>query len=595
MCGLLGFIDKKRRLSDWECETLWRQMISTIEHRGGDANGAYRLLNVTLAHTRLRILDINTRSDQPFYSNQLAAVLTFNGQIFNHLELRSQLCGHFSYETSSDTETLLYSYARWGPSCVELLRGMFAFAIFEPHDFQVTLGVDRLGIKPLYYLNNDDWFAWSSEVKALLLVPGVRALLDRSAIHEFLVYRSVSGNKTMFDGIRRMLPSQMLIYDVRKDTTHEWTYWRPESIERTDDKSTTVDEVRNVLFQSVKEHVVADVPFGIQLSGGLDSTLVAHFSKATISHRDELHSFCIGPTDPGWAEFEYARCAASAIGTIHHEVRFNELMFSRLLENATLHHDEPLNHPNTVPMMLLSQEARGYVKVLISGEGADELFGGYRRYMRFLESQLSVGHLMESNKFNSVGLARSVVRGVGDLLPAERMAVCRAIVERDAAQQLTLYDIHFYLPGLLLRQDKMGMAANLEVRVPYLDHRVIELALKLPDEQKITTCHTKVILRAAAKGLIPEAIIDRAKRGFGLPISQWLKNQTGLGRLFQQIIIDEQRRDFLNYVVISQLYQEHRAGNQDNSDILWPLLALEVWCRCFLDDDDLEELWAPAN
>jgi asparagine synthase (glutamine-hydrolysing) len=467
---------------------------------------------------------------------------------------------------------------------VHALRGMYAFGIWDKRERRIVLGVDFLGIKPLYYLNDENWFAWSSEVKPLLLLPGVIASLDESALHEFVCYRSLSGARTMFKGIYRLTPSQILVYDPARDLLESSTHWHPEAFALAS-QTVPVEEVRETLRESVREHARADVPIGVQLSGGLDSSLVARLLRDALPRDYALHSYCIGPTDSGFGEFGYARRAARAAGTIHHEIRFDATTFAQSLHKATLHLDEPLNHPNTVPLMHLAGAARSEVKVLFSGEGADELFCGYKRHARFLREPASVARLAGSNQVNHIDLANSVFRRPGHELAPERLSFARAVSDASPARQLTLYDLHHHLPALLLRQDKMGMSANLEIRVPYLDKRLVEMALALTDSQKITASNRKVALRAAAAGAIPRSIAGRLKRGFGLPVSRWLRSPVGLGPMLERLLLDERRRTFLNYAAIARLYAEHQGQSKDNSDILWPLLSLEVWCRCFLDGE----------
>ena len=591
MCGILGFVDKRCRLSDREHEQLWRQMVSLVSHRGGEGEGVYRSSQVTLAHTRLRILDLDARSDQPFASAQCGAVLTFNGQIYNHLTLKAELARHFTYATRSDTETLLYAYALWGRGFVKKLRGMYAFAIWDVADRQLTLGVDPLGIKPLYYLDNKDWFAWSSEVKPLLVLPGVRPVLDEAALHEFMCYRSLTGARTMFAGIRRLKPAQILAYDARNGVMQPQTHWTPPPVDLTDGCASS-DEVREALRTSVLEHAPADVPVGIQLSGGLDSSLIARLLRDALPRDYELHSFCVSPLESGWSEFGYARRAAKVAGTIHHEILFDDLIFADLLHKATFHLDEPINHPNTVPLMHLAVEARKSVKVLFSGEGADELFCGYKRHVRFLRDRPTPDRLCGSNRVNTIEVADSVLRHRSAHVDTERFALASEVGGASPARQLMLYDLSHHLPAHLLRQDKMGMAANLEIRVPFLDMRLVELALTLPDEHKIVAGAGKLALRRAGNGLIPRAILRRPKRGFGLPVGRWLRNPVGLGGMLKRVLLDEQRRSFLNYAQVRTLYADHQASVRDNSDILWPLLSLEIWCRCFLDG---QETWKPSD
>jgi asparagine synthase (glutamine-hydrolysing) len=584
MCGVLGFVDKRRRLGDAEHDRLCRRMMATIAHRGGEGSGVHRVSNITLAHTRLRILDLDARSDQPFASPQSRAVLTFNGQIYNHLALKAELAKHFKYRTASDTETLLYAYSQWGRRFVDKLRGMFAFGIWDKDGDQIVLGVDHLGIKPLYYLNSDDWFAWSSEVKPLLLLPGVRPTLDESALHEFTCYRSLTGSRTMFEGIRKIAPAQLLVYDIRRGGIQRHTYWQPEAPDLKD-RPATAGELREALHASVAEHAPADVPVGIQLSGGLDSSLLARLMRSVLPKDYELHSYCIGPHERSWGEFSYARDAAKAAKTIHHEIRFDDEIFAGSLHKATKHLDEPINHPNTVPLMLLADQARKSVTVLFSGEGADELFCGYKRHVRFLRERSTAARLAGSNRVNSIALANAVFRDRAFDVGAERQAFAQSVLKDSPAQQLTLYDLHHHLPSLLLRQDKMGMAANLEIRVPYLDNRLINVALALSDDQKIAHDDRKRVLKDIGKACLPQSVLRRQKRGFGLPVARWLRGRGALGRMFQGLLLDDRRRSFLNYAAIGQLYGEHQNGSADNSDVLWPLLSLEIWCRCFLDGE----------
>jgi len=584
MCVVLGFVDKRRRLGDREHGKLCQRMLATIAHRGGEGIGVHRFSNVTLAHTRLRILDLDPRSDQPFASPQCQSVLTFNGQIYNHLALKAELANHFDYRTASDTETLLYAYALWGQRFVDRLRGMFAFGIWDKSSEQILLGVDHLAIKPLYYLDTENWFAWSSEVKPLLLLPGVRPELDESVLHEVICYRSLSGSRTMFEGIRKIAPAELLVYDTRRDAIQRRRYWQPQ-VPASRGQSATVDELRKALHASMVEHAPADVPVGVQLSGGLDSSLLARLMRDVLPASYELHSYCIGPHERSWSEFSYARAAAKAAKTIHHEIRFDDEAFAGALHKATQHLDEPIDHPNTVPLMLLAAQARRSVTVLLSGEGADELFCGYKRHVRFLRAPSTAARLAESNRVNSIALVNAVLRDRAVEAGAQRHAFAESVLGATPARQLTLYDLQHHLPSLLLRQDKMGMAANLEIRVPYLDNRLVNAALALADDRKIVHDERKRVLKDIGESCLPKSVLRRQKRGFGLPVARWLRPHGALSRMFQHLLLDEQRRSFLNYATIRRLYLEHQAGTADNSDVLWPLISLEVWCRCFLDGE----------
>lgn len=580
MCGIIGFIDKKNSLSKPEKEKIATAMLQEIEYRGRDSFGVSIDGLVTIGHRRLAIIDISKKANQPFSNTSRTLIVSYNGEIFNHLELR-RLIDKQVYQTTSDTETFLCLYEKLRDQSFGLIRGMFAVSFFDKIKKEIVVAVDRFGIKPLYYINTPDWFAWSSESKTFNFLPGVSFSLNENRLFEYGVFRTISGSGTLLNGVSRLKPGELIRYDIKNKSISTSSYSYAE---------VRHDTVENLLKSSVSEHILSDVPIGFQLSGGVDSGLISALATKYLKQK-EVHSFSIGLADQKWNEFDYSRLVAKQIKTEHHEIKFSQQEFCELLPTSTYHLDEPISYPNTVPMMILAREARKYVKVLLSGEGADEIFGGYLRYNKLIREKLSPDALTFSNSFCSPEEISEafILNGNQDIF--ERDALIESIKECTSAYKLCLYDLKTFLPSLLLRQDKMGMASNLENRFPFLDPRLVTVALELPDKQKFTVTETKIGLKKIARKYLLENIVNRKKIGFGLPIANWLKDTSGLGKylnLFKEPTIE---RRYLNYNLISERIHEHVSGKKDNSELLWILITLEVWARIFIDGVKPNEIW----
>ena len=592
MCGITGFVDKKGKLSQEEKNKLLEKMLASIRHRGNDGAGVYVHGSVAIAHARLSIIDLSKTADQPMQNDNDDIVLSFNGELYDHQNIRKELEKKHKFHTShSDTETLLRAYEEWGEDCVGKFRGMFAFSVYDLIREHIFLAVDRFGIKPLYYVDTQDWFAWSSEIKSLLLLPGVTRDMNNEVLGEHMIFRSIAGPQTLFKNIYKILPGESLRYIIKDNSVVKKTYWRLNEYKFLFASSDRQAEITRLLKRSVAEHMLADVPVGVQLSGGVDSSLISALVKQVIPKDQELHSFSIGLSEPEWNEFPHSRLVAKMLGTVHHEIIFTEEDFCRSLPIATYHLDEPINHSHSVPMMLLAEYAAKHVKVLMSGEGADEVFGGYRRYVDLLNSNPTLESIMLSSAFSQEKSVQPFMSGIFNADLSFRGRLLNDMKSDDPYYQVAIYDLATYVTPLLLRQDKMGMRSTLENRVPFLDHDLVLSGLHLNDYEKIERGEAKALLKKIASEFLPNEIIYRPKVGFGQPISAWLRNENGLGRYLRLLSAPKIERSFFNYVAINSVINAHLSGVEDNSGALWTLLNLELWMQIFFDGKSPESIW----
>ena len=585
MCGVAGFFDKKRALDGLRRRQLIERMIERIEHRGRDGRGFYADERVALGHVRLSILDTTERGAQPFYSDDLLQVLSYNGEIYNFREINNSLLRERQMHSACDTETLLCTWQIEGEEALKRFKGMFAFSLYDAKNATIVLAVDRFGIKPLYYVDTPDWFAWASEAKALLALPGVRAKPREDAFSEYFVFRQISGGATLFEGIKKLEPAELLRYDLGAQRFATRRFWdiRNETIRPSEKPQ---DELLGLLRGSVREHLVSDATVGAQLSGGVDSSLVTALAS---KEKKGLHTFSIGLADEGWNEFRFSRKVAESCGTTHHEILFSEEDFCDLLPELTYYNDEPISHSHSIPMFLLAKEARSFGKVLLSGEGADEVFFGYTRYVRLARLPKPTDEdILFINAFMRPRDARRILsRFESECATERRRALLVETRDIHWTQRVSHYEFLTYLPSLLLRQDKMGMAANLENRVPFLDHQLAAFGFFLTPRYKISTQDAKLLLKEIAGAMLPREGVYRPKVGFGLPIGEWLRNPHGLGRYLH--LLREGRRAFLNHAAVEALIEEHLRG-EDRTEQLWMLITLELWTRIFIDGENAKTL-----
>ncbi|MCW1960317.1 MAG: asparagine synthase (glutamine-hydrolyzing) [Mycobacterium sp.] len=604
VCGIAGI----RRLdgAPIDRETLVR-MAALLRHRGPDATGIWHEGPVGMAHTRLSIIDLQG-SQQPMASPDGQRHLVFNGEILNYRELRGLLT--YPFRTEGDTEVLLAVYDKYGPAGVEKLRGQFAYAIHDQQTGVTHLFRDRLGILPLYYYLDNRQFAFASEVKALLPLID-RPEVDEDSLHDYLAHRTVPSPDTLIRGVHKVPQGHHLVVDADGRMTLS-PYWQL-PVEPAGRKISDADAVRLVdegLRSSVREALVADVPVGVYLSGGVDSSLLTAMTRR--ENPDQvLHTFGASFNDERYDENSWARKVAGLAGTTHHEVVVTAEDFMSNWSKLSWHRDGPLSEPADVAIYRLAQLAREQVKVVLSGEGSDELFGGYPKYAfaaatRWLGALPSGGLLSRLERSLPADKAklRIAVRALAERGHDERMrgwfapfnhAERRQLVGRPAARptpiayrtgrgdslRRMLYgDTCVWLAdNLLERGDRMSMAASLETRPPFLDYRLVELAFDLPSSVKTRGRTTKWVLKEVARRYLPDDVVDRPKIGFKVPLDRWFRH--GLRDMAYDLLTGPS-----SYVgatfdpgVVASLLSDHSSGVRDEESRIWTLLSLEVWHR----------------
>lgn len=624
MCGICGLIAfDGERIEDLHLA----QMTSRLQHRGPDDSGIFVKDNVGLGHTRLSIIDLSPSGHQPMFDAARGVVIVFNGEIYNYRELRKELLDEGApLSSQSDTEVILYLYQKYGPDCVRQLRGMFAFAIWDRRKKHLFAARDRAGIKPFYYYCDHRRFAFASEIKAILSLKDLDLDLSLPAIATFFTYGHSFAPQTIFEKIQKLPPGHWMIVNGREVKLRR--YWSvPAQVTNSDGNfSRCTTELLDSLRDAVRCHLIADVPVGIFLSGGIDSSLIAALAAQQSS--GPIQTFSVGFDVGGYySELDDARKVAIQIGSDHHELVVTSFDVPALLEKLVWHYDEPFADAACMPTYLISEFARRSVKVVLSGEGGDEVFGGYRRYITQL---LSAHYLLlawafrKNSPFRRALESRKGFRRVKKVLesvdypdPPERYAHWLTVFTTDLREQLfagglkdfdatfdgaEIYRRHFaeagadpvnrllhvdmetWLPDTYLEKvDKATMAASLEARVPLLDHHVVEFAFALPGKYKISAFRKKFLLRAAAANLLPKSILNKPKHGFAVPLDEWFRGP--LTAYVKEILLDSQfaARGYFSSAAIESLLKRHEQRQNDYGTHIWQLLNFELWHRCFLD------------
>jgi asparagine synthase (glutamine-hydrolysing) len=630
MCGIVGIVN----LNSGESvdETRLTCMRDVLRHRGPDGEGLFVSGPVGLGHRRLAIVDV-AGGHQPMANEDESVWVVLNGEIYNHDGLRPglQAKGH-RYRTLSDTETILHLYEEEGDRCVERLQGMFAFAVWDRPRQRLLLARDRLGIKPLYYAVTDHELLFASEIKAILVASSRRPALNEAILPEFLATRFVASEETFFRGIRKLLPGHTLSWS-RADGFRTRRYWRlPDAIDETQvPLHQAAQEVRAKLEAVVRSHLMSDVPLGLFLSGGIDSSGLAALMAPMTA--EPIRTFAVGFSEPDANELAYARLVARAVGAEHREVLVSPSEFFAALPELIWHEDEPIAFSSSVPLYFVSRLARQHVKVVLTGEGADELFLGYNRYRvtawneRFGRAywRLAPRPLRQGIGAAVHGLPRQLRRYLERTALAlepspralffenfavfpeklQRQLVAPAVLDgRDpyggalacyaeapggTLERMSHADLQTYLVELLMKQDQMSMAASIESRVPFLDHEFVEYVSAMSARFKINGWRTKVVLREALRGLIPDPILTRRKMGFPVPVGRWLRGP--FWPVVQEFVLSPRAlgRGLFQPSALRQLGEEHRTGTWDHGDRLWLLINLEIWQRVFLDGEGLPQ------
>lgn len=624
MCGIAGKISEAGAVDP----ALIGRMCEVVTHRGPDSRGIFCDGNVGLGVQRLAVVDLET-GDQPVFNEDRSVVVVFNGEIYNHHELRAELArsGH-RFSTRSDTEVIVHLYEDFGDEFVSQLRGMFALALWDARESRLLLARDRIGKKPLYYAfqNNSLWFA--SEPKSILQDPSVPRDVDYAAVDAFLHYQYVPDAYCAFSSLSKLPPAHLLAFEGGRLTTRR--YWRLSYTpkERLADED-ACELIRERLLEATKVRLRSDVPLGAFLSGGVDSSAVVAAMARQVSGR--LKTFTIGFPVGSFDEREYGRDVAQIFDTDHHEFVV-EPDIVELLPRLAWHYGEPFADQSAIPSFYLAKLTRSHVTVALNGDGGDESFGGYRRYagndvarrLAWIPSRVArlgaavlertgTGSSQDTTRARSLRLMQAI-----QLDPGMRYAMWMACINR--RERLALYtpsfqaqlsddrserviselyeesgaptlierlldvDVQSYLPGqLLVKMDIASMANSLEVRSPFLDHHFMETAARLSLSSKIANGRQKRLLKDAVREWLPGHILDRPKRGFTMPIALWLRRD--LRDLPAEVLLDgrTEARGLFRSDAIQRLIAEHQRGKRDNSNKLWALIQLELWFRTYID------------
>ncbi len=624
MCGIAGVIEPPYHGA--ASSTVLEAMCRVIRHRGPDASGIHIDDRVGLGSQRLAIIDL-ADGNQPICNEDGSIWVVQNGEIYNHVAVRRELekRGHRFRTSHADTEVLVHAYEEWGESFAEHLEGMFAIAVWDARAQQLVLVRDRIGIKPLYFCWRNGRLIFASEIKAILEHPAAERGIDPQSVYDYLGWEFVPGPATMYRDIKKLMPGHLLVWKNESIGVHQWWDISYEPVEASTEEYER--RIRDGLRESVGKRLMSDVPLGVFLSGGMDSTAVlAQVAELTT---EKIRTFTIGYADPSFSELEYAHYAAKHYGTEHRDVII-EPITPDLIERCVWHLDEPMTDLSAMPLYLLCNAAREDVAVCLSGEGGDEVFVGYDRYVAskidrdwsvvpsFLRRGL-IGPLVDRlpdqrQKKGAINMLKRFMQG--SAMPAEAGAMrwqyfssaeqdallfnerfrtqiqadpfgpmLRALEGKNFPTQLDreLYtDLRFTMPdSVLMKVDKMSMASSLEVRVPFLDHHLVEYAATLPASVRFPRLDRRAIYRSAVAPLLPEKILKRGKQGYSLPIKNWLREDLKdwmIGLFNESDLI----REYLCREYIDRMIGEHMAMTHNHNHTLWALINLELWHRVYI-------------
>jgi asparagine synthase (glutamine-hydrolysing) len=620
MCGIAGYVSHS---PDAGLSAALRDMADAIAHRGPDDAGYFEVPfgdghRVGLAHRRLSIIDLST-GHQPLGNEDGSIQIVFNGEVYNFQELRRELeaTGH-RFSTHSDTETIVHAYEQWGDDCVTRFRGMFAFALWDGPRKRLLLARDRFGKKPLFLYEADGLLLFASEIKSILAFPGVKVSPDETAIWDYFAYRYVPAPATLFQGIRKLMPGCIGVWE--RGRLVERRYWSPPDREPRAAGSVPEDPIgafMEHLEEAVRIRMVADVPFGAFLSGGIDSSAVV----ALMSRHSTLpvKTFSVGFASAGYSELDYARVISQQFRTDHRELTVDAEHLIEQLPALTRYRDAPVAEPTDIPIYLLSREAGKTVKMVLTGEGSDEVLAGYpkHRFERYVRANLLLPGFLRHGliaplvhalpyRFHraktavvNLGLERfeeRMPRWFGALSGAERQALVAlpspgtktgeyqfdTSPSNSTLRRILYFDQTSWLPdNLLERGDRMTMAASLEARMPFMDHELAAFVSALPDNFRVRRGTTKWLLREGMKRILPRSILERPKVGFRVPINEWFRT-TMRDYLYDHLIgADSGTAHYYHRPALLRVFEEHAVGRQNHEKLLWSMLNLELWWRSY--------------
>jgi len=631
MCAIAGIVkfDPRERVE----RSRLVHMADVQQHRGPDGAGLWLDGCVGLAHRRLAIIDV-AGGHQPMSNEDDSVWIVFNGEIYNHAGLRREMqrAGH-RYRTKSDTETILHLYESYGAGCIERLQGMFAFAIWDRRQRQLLLVRDRVGIKPLYYAFTDRELLFASEIKGIVASGGLKIKFNETILPEYLANRYVAGEETFYRGVNKLLPGHLLEWSVEQGCRVR-RYWHPpqDSVDENIPLSARARQLKAGLERAVQSHLMSDVPLGLFLSGGLDSSGLGAIMAPMMPH--PVKTFAVGFAEREANELQYARLVSHAIGSDHHEVVVSAEQFMQALPRLIWHEDEPIAFQSSVPLFFVSRLARRHVKVVLTGEGADELFLGYDYRYRVTALNERIGRVYWKGVPRL--LRRCITGALSRLpLPIQRYA-SRSVLAYEPGprgvffdnfsvfpeslqqslfldgrtmgtldpyaeglryweehhgtllERMSYADVATHLVELLMKQDQMSMAASLESRVPYLDHQVVEQAMQIPGDQRMKRWQTKLVLREALRQLVPQAVLTRPKMGFPVPFGSWMRG--AFRSTLDEYVLGPRALDrkLFRPETVRRIVDEHVTGTRSHGDRLWLLVNLEMWLRMAVDGEEPE-------
>ncbi|MDQ3132075.1 MAG: asparagine synthase (glutamine-hydrolyzing) [Acidobacteriota bacterium] len=626
MCGIAGFISRENNAPVVEREITLDKMCKIITHRGPDEQGVAVEGRAALGMRRLSIIDIKS-GQQPIYNETGTKFIVFNGEIYNFRELKNDLesRGH-RFKTNSDTETILHAYEEYGADCVSRLRGMFAFAIWDKSDESLFIARDRVGKKPLFYAVTDKGnFVFGSELKVLLAHGEISKEIDDAALDAYLTFGYVPEEFCIFKSVSKLEPGHFLIYKNDEIKTKKYWDFDYSPIVEVKSEAEYIEVLREKLKEAVRVRLISEVPLGAFLSGGVDSSAIVAMMSQLLDQ--PVKTFSIGFREDSFNELKYARIAAKHYNTEHHEfIVTPELV--ETIDEIVWHFDEPFADPSSLPTYMVAKMARDFVTVVLSGDGGDELFGGYTRYAidskksglgkipysirrnllrplvealphgargknylynvsldatdRYIDSISHFGDLKKKALYDAA--FRSRMNGDFGKSADVFRRIAGGASSANQLDKLLYLDSKTYLPSdILTKVDRMTMAASLEARVPLLDHELIEYVQKIPAQLKLKGTETKYIFKKALEGIVPNEILYREKQGFGVPINEWINLQLK-DRIYETLL--EKRtleRGYFEAKYIKILLDEHRRNRRDHSYSLWILWMLELWHRQFVD------------
>ncbi|MBT9157646.1 MAG: Asparagine synthetase (glutamine-hydrolyzing) 1 [Firmicutes bacterium] len=611
MCGIVGFLDE--RTTENDKRQILSAMMGEITHRGPDDSGIFCDGAVALGFRRLSIIDL-AAGHQPMANEDGTVWMTFNGEIYNYLELREWLIkrGH-RFATLTDSEVIIHLYEEIGMECTAKLRGMFAFVLWDARTKTLHGARDRFGIKPFYYTMPGNRFIYSSEVKAILAHPHVVPQINETSLQHYFTFQFVPDPATLFEGIYRLPPSHY--FSLKDGQLALKRYWQLEFKPENKPLSHFIEGTRHLLTEAVRMHMMSDVPRGAFLSGGVDSSVIV----ALLRRQEKLSTYSVGYAENKYDELSEARRTAEVLGTDHHEIKVSAGEFWQALPRIVWHMDEPVADPAACALYFVAARAGQDITVVLSGEGADEVFGGYGIYREPAEVrkfELLPGALqallVRAAKFLPEGTkGKDYVRRAGTPLAEryfgnalifteeqkDKLLPCRsrrilatavtapyfaACAHLDDISQMQFLDFNTWLSGdILVKADRMTMAHSLELRVPFLDHHVVEFAATIPAHFKIAENMTKYVLRQAATAWLPQDVAYRPKRGFPVPTREWMKREW-LEDVRAQLM-QSNTTEYINKQYALDLLAEHAAGKKDHSRRLWAIIVFQLWFATYIE------------